>query len=71
MYLSEKFSEWIKVDIKKSQLCIELNISRSTLNRWLSKSPEQFGRLDRLEKISKLSGIAQNEVFISNKSTLV
>jgi transcriptional regulator with XRE-family HTH domain len=71
MNFSKKFAEWIKADVKKSQLCIELNISRSTLNRWLSKSPEQFGRLDRLEIISKLSGIDQNEVFISNESTLV
>ncbi|MDV2442563.1 hypothetical protein CMV00_01955 [Elizabethkingia anophelis] len=63
MKLSKKFKEWLKPDAKKSELCMELNISRSTLSRWISKSPENLSRLDRVEIIKNLSGISQEDMF--------
>ncbi|AIL44395.1 hypothetical protein KRE40_12275 [Elizabethkingia meningoseptica] len=66
MKLSKKFKEWLKPDAKKSELCMELNISRSTLSRWISKSPENLSRLDRVEIIKGLSGLSQEEMFESS-----
>ncbi|HAY3591728.1 hypothetical protein CMT22_00030 [Elizabethkingia anophelis] len=66
MKLSKKFKEWLKPDAKKSELCMELNISRSTLARWISKSPENLSRLDRVEIIKGLSGLSQEEMFESS-----
>ncbi|MCT3788679.1 hypothetical protein HZQ67_15035 [Elizabethkingia anophelis] len=67
MKLSKKFKEWLKPDAKKSELCMELNISRSTLSRWISKSPENLSRLDRVEIIKGLSGLTQEELFESEE----
>jgi len=67
MKLSKKFKEWLKPDAKKSELCMGLKISRSTLSRWISKSPENFSRLDRVEIIKEMSGLAQEEMFESEK----
>ncbi|MDV3774548.1 hypothetical protein CMU14_15855 [Elizabethkingia anophelis] len=63
MKLSKKFKEWLKPDAKKSELCMGLKISRSTLSRWLAKSPENLSRLDRVEIIKRLSGLSQEEMF--------
>ena len=55
-----------KTRCEKSELCMELNISRSTLSRWISKSPENLSRLDRVEIIKGLSGLSQEEMFESS-----
>ncbi|ATC35601.1 MULTISPECIES: hypothetical protein [Elizabethkingia] len=70
MKLSKKFKEWLKPDAKKSELCMELNISRSTLSRWISKSPENLSRLDRVEIIKGLSGLSQEEMFEAETITI-
>ncbi|MDV3854092.1 hypothetical protein CMT56_15475 [Elizabethkingia anophelis] len=71
MKLSKKFKEWLKPDAKKSELCMELNISRSTLSRWLAKAPENLSRLDRVEIIKGLSGLSQEEMFESSTVNLL
>ncbi|MCT4237846.1 hypothetical protein HZP42_15795 [Elizabethkingia anophelis] len=67
MKLSKKFKEWLRPDAKKSELCLELNISRATLSRWMSKSPENLSRLDRVQVIKEMSGLTQEELFESEE----
>lgn len=63
MKISQEFRKRLAPDAKKSELCLALDISRSTLNRWMSKENEKFGRLDLLPKISKVLEITQEEMF--------
>ncbi|CAA7197508.1 helix-turn-helix domain-containing protein [Chryseobacterium potabilaquae] len=71
MKLSKKLKEWLKPDDKKSELSMALKISRSTLSRWMNKTPENLSRLDRIEKIKELSGLSQEDMFENDKVNLV
>lgn len=67
MKLSKEFRKRISPDLNKSKLCIELNISRSTLNRWLTKENSKFGHLDIIRGITKVLGLTQEEIFEPEK----
>ncbi len=69
MKLSQEFRKRIAPDLKKSELCIELGISRSTLNRWLGKEQEKFRHLDVIKGVEKILGIGQEEMFEEDKET--
>lgn len=68
MKLSKEFNKRIKPDVKKSELCIELGISRATLMRWLTKQNEKFAHLEVIKGITNVLGLVQDEIFELEKS---
>lgn len=69
MKISKEFKKRIKPDLKKSELCIELQISRPTLNRWLTNQNEKFGHLEIIRGITKVLGLVQDEIFELEKES--
>ena len=66
MKVSKKFLESLKPDRIKSLLTLELDISRSTLNRWIQVENEKFAHLKVIEAITKITGLTQEEIFETN-----
>ena len=71
MKLSKEFKKRISPDLKKSELCIELKISRSTLNRWLAKENEKFGHLEIIKGITNVLGLTQEQIFEMENSNAI
>ncbi|MRM94378.1 hypothetical protein D1Z98_05140 [Riemerella anatipestifer] len=63
MQVSKRLKEKLRPDKIKSALCLELDISRSTLNRWLSKENDKIANLIVIDAINKITGLTQEEIF--------
>ena len=71
MRITKLFRQTLAPDSKKSELCLELDISRSTLMRWMSKENEKFMNINLIPKISKITGLEQNEMFEEDKQAVI
>ena len=63
MKITKQFRQSLAPDSKKSELCLAIDISRSTLIRWMSKENEKFMNINLIPKISKVTGLTQEEMF--------
>jgi len=60
--IGRELKEYLSPDVNKSRLAIELDVSRGTLDRWIRR-PVELTRLDRMRKMSRLSGIPTEKLF--------
>ncbi|WP_018676406.1 hypothetical protein [Riemerella columbina] len=63
MKVSQLLREKLRPDKVKSNLCLELGVSRSTLDRWLARENEKIANLIVIKAITKLTGLTQEQIF--------
>lgn len=65
MTITKKFRESIKNDQIKMELAKEIGVSYGSLTRWIYYDNDKFERLSIIAAITKVTGLTQDEIFVS------